>query len=122
MKQVLDEFSLEDHVTKNDFKYIDKLLSPSEPNLSGFKVHHTLADFLSPIFDKSYLHAFKKARKAQKKITALSLISSRYIVRDHHTLANYLLAIENRYSPDKWALVEFLSGEWPSFCFAGLCL
>ena len=38
--------------------------------------YHTLADFLSPIFEKSYLHAFKKPQKAQKKITALALISS----------------------------------------------
>ena len=45
--------------------------------MSGFKAYHTLADFLSPIFDKSYLHAFKNPQKAQKKITALAPISSR---------------------------------------------
>ena len=35
----------------------------SEPNLSGFKTRHTLADLLSPIFDESYLHAFKKLKR-----------------------------------------------------------
>ena len=40
----------------------------SEPNLSGFKAHHTLADFLSPIFDKSYLDALKCHRKLKRKL------------------------------------------------------
>ena len=39
----------------------------SEPNLSGFKAHHTLADFLSTNFDKFYLHAFKKNTESSKE-------------------------------------------------------
>ena len=69
----------------------------------------TLADFLSPIFDKSYLHAFKKpqTRSVRTSENQTCLIFPRqdpilsWLVGIRPSLADFLLAIKNRHSPDK---------------------
>ena len=105
---------LDDH---KFLRYIWDILSPShtsrlfvgrvtiflsEPNLSGFNGHHTLADFLSPIFDESYLHAFKSSKENCSTVTDFLTIKCRGPPHTSRQDPSGRMKIKHvKFSPDK---------------------
>ena len=81
------------HHTLADSVFVETPDILSETNLSGFLAHHTLADFLSPIFCRvSTSHMLDYGSKYHvTEITPFHwlqhiFVSRRQIVGDHHTL------------------------------------